>query len=673
MKLFQLFIVSILFTACSSDAPKNKAKDQQSPTVSGVKKSQKPSTRDMKKDPVVVEHTSTEADLAVVETPAAFSPEKPEKTKSEQELIAQEDPMVTPPVPTLNENIVSLEETQTEDQLLVANIKDKYNDLYQLQQTWADYSPKVETLIQYVAGPGDRETILFVQSFINDTPITPSQITEIEETLSEEGVFTNKNDREYAAEQYEHLEKYFNVFDPFLQISIHHLELAEQMYAQTTEEDAYTSEEIVDTEEDTTEDIATIETTPPEEVPAEVNRDEIEIETPTDEPVAQITETVDEIEVETSADEPVVEVKETADEIEVETPADEPVAEVKETVDEIEIETPVDEPVAQTTETNDEAVADIDASTEEAKETEEEEDSLSGLANAFFSGKWREWVDDAIDLLTPDFSVGWLLEPTSLKVPNTNTIVPEEENLTTAEEVTDTNSKQMEANEASQLIDQLLQKTNQFVQTYEIRSSEELYSHLTEIANKPETERTADQTALLNESKQIIQNITNQTDDIADFVESSGYISETLSQNEIVIIIEMFSDFVEVGTAQVAQKELAQVEPIQEAQELGTVEPIQEAQELAQQVEPIQEAQELAQVEAIQEAQEELVLQLEPIQEAQELAQVEAIQEAQEELVLQLEPIQEAQGLAQTEAHAREGSVEMQQEPAQQELVKELF
>ena len=71
------------------------------------------------------------------------------------------------------------------------------------------------------------------------------------------------------------------------------------------------------------------------------------------------------------------------------------------------------------------------------------------------------------------------------KSTNTNTIVPEEENLTTAEEVTDTNSKQMEANEASQLIDQLLQKTNQFVQTYEIRSSEELYSHLTEIANKP--------------------------------------------------------------------------------------------------------------------------------------------------------------------------------------------
>ena len=557
MKLFLLFIVSILFVACSSKSPDNQQPEDSAPII--------PTT--VEDAPIPEDMNSADSDLVNIHTETDLTPtsEIAETPSNEQGLIPLDQLMTPAPVlsPT-DEEILPLE--STEDQRLIVKIKTRYQDYINLHHTWEEHSPQMEELLQQVTDPEFIEPILFVQSHIADAPVTESLIAEIEEQLSDEAVFIYSEDREEAKETYEYLDKYVDLLDKSMQLSLQYAQLAEKnpdiIYAQTTEEEIdepKTLEEtaIAEAETPTT-------TTQPDVSDATATDDNINvIKKLYDELIASVTSTPEAtteptatvVPVETApvvvaieSNEVVVDENETDDDGD-----DNSTQEAVAATEEI-IETKEDTNTATTTEeaadnSTQEAIADIEEVTDNSTSIQED------VAATEVEESWTDFFTETIpsvftetipslwnELTTPNPS--WILEPTSLHIPNTDNIVTEEMEV---------EMKQESQEEAQQLIDRLLQNAEIFVQTHDISSLEDLTLYMENILNIPAEEITNEQVevvnsiqvSLINPISQIVQNINEQEDisGIADFVELSDYKSESLSQEEIVIVIEMLSKF----------------------------------------------------------------------------------------------------------------------------------
>ncbi len=569
MKLFLLFIVSILFVACSSDDPTTPTNQSQTPGTTDISDVQTiPVPTEDLDDPELANVSADEID--------PIAKESVQTPENEQGLISLEDLAIVPPTtPALTEEITSLEEPlKTEDQLLIYNIENRYSDYINLQNTWETELPHMEELIDQATSRKFLRPILYIQFNIEKVPVTDFQIEEMKEKLSNAGAFVYSEDREDAKDAYKLLDQYVITLHQAIKLSLSYAELAEQnpdiMYAQTTEDEPETPETppaIAETSTTTTQPDAS-------EEPATDDDDTNVIEKLYDELIASITSeseattepaadttastepapvvvATESNEVDMTADEeetkddtPSTEVDMTADEEETEN--DTPSTEVDMTADEEETE---DDTETLEPTTTDEMLAETNADLEEVDETttEAEEDITteeSADVDLTEAEPWTwDWVvenasavwDSIAEPFTPNPE--YIIEPTTLHIPNTNTIVPEEEDPENSEQA-----------EAHQLIDQLLQNVQQLAEYYKVSSVEELTVHLEEASSLPETERTVEQTTLFNTTSQITQRI-NQMEDtsVADFIEFSGYSSETLLSEEIVMIIETLSQFADTS------------------------------------------------------------------------------------------------------------------------------
>ena len=554
MKLFLLAIVAISFIACSPD-PANKTAgndDKDKP----IRVAPEP-TPDQDLGPAdSVAPVSAEEDTADLvaseDTPAVAGTDM---TDSEG-LVSLAEVSVTPPAPV--EDLVPLD--LTEDQFLVAQINERYNDYVELQHAWEDYAPELEIFLDQATNQKFLDSISFIQSHMKNTPVTSSQVNDIEEKL-QEGLFIYEEDREHAETKYEQLDAFVSLFETAIDLSLEYVNQAEEdpsvLYAQTTDEDEQTPEFVPVPEDTVTTVIAMAEkdtqnmpeplVVPLAEQPVPPTTDNTpeNIVTSTEKDcdnnptmVCQTIEdsTVANVPTDPTEDENAEDDDDTNTDKETEPANEEASDDTAVAIAEKSID---DSTEKDTTTATDEIVSDI-----ADVQPEEEETSFVEDVVAWWDGT-VQWFDETFKASTLS---GWVVEPTSLHIPNTSTIVPEANEEETTEE-TDSISEQQA--KAHQLLDELIQNVNQFAQTHNVQSAEDLIPHVTEMSNITETERTTEQVALLSKIKQVAQAIDQMADGNAnDFVELSGYNSESLPQVEVMVIVEMLSDVVKTDEAQ---------------------------------------------------------------------------------------------------------------------------
>lgn len=558
MKLFLSFIASVLLMACSPS-------DNSPPANTQKLKNQKLKTRTVKETdtfnkleeniPVDLANVSKEEDTADL-MPVV------EETQSDDssEIVSMEEPLdKTHVVQVLDEEIVSLEQTEEDDscddQCLVDKIQNKYDDYIALHSQWEEgLAAQVEKLIEQATNPDLSEIIEPIrhtlQSEISEAPVTVSQIEDIEEQLSDEGVFIYAEDREDAKNLKEHLDKYINMLDTHIQLSIQLLELVEEkpdiMYAQTIQEEEQAeiqekSPVIADTTQLSPEPILSaaaatpsiINTIPTNEEAAAVKEasDPVILEDTVEEENSDLV-VMDTVTLEEAIEEDFGDIAD-ADTLEEDDKISKEESLLEEKIEMSEI-TPTEETASNTALLRD--AADVRSETEE---------SWVDTISSWYSGA-LVWFDQLIEAFKPDMGAFVAQRLTANKL-------NEEKKKEIVEEELDNNSVQRK--EAYQLIGQLMQNVEEFAKAHDVKSVEQLISYLAEIYSTPESERTAEeketlihvQTALLNPASQIIQN-TNQREgaSVTKYVEFSEYNTEeekSLSQQEVVIIIEMLSNF----------------------------------------------------------------------------------------------------------------------------------
>ena len=554
MKLFLLTIVAILFISCSQDPANesNAGNDDKSKPIRTIVPEPTPD-QDLgpanSVAPVSAEEEDT-ADLAAAEdTPAVAGTDT-----DEQGLVALEEVSVTTPVPV--EELVPLD--LTEDQLLVAQITERYNDYIELQQTWEDHAPQLEILQDQATNQEFLDSISVIQSHMTNTPVTSSQVKDIEETL-QEGIFIYDKYREHAEKKHEQLDAFVDLFEASLDLSLQFVELAEEdpsvLYAQTTDEDGedeQTPELFVPAPEDTVTTVIAMaeEDTQNMPEPLVVAIAEKSIDDPTEDENVEDDDTNTDKETEPANEEASDDTAVAIAEKSIDDPTEDENVEDDDTNTDKETEPANEEASDDTVVAIAEKSKSIDDSTEEDTATDDIADVQPEEEETLFMEDVVAWWDGIVQWFDKTFEAsnlsGWVLEPTSLHTPNTSTIVPEAEEEEITEE-TDSVSEQ----EAHQLMDELLQNVNQFAQTHHVQSVEDLIPHVIEISNISAIERTAEQAALLSKIKQVAQAIDQMTDGSAnDFVEFSGYNSENLPQVEVTAIVAMLSNVVKTDEAQ---------------------------------------------------------------------------------------------------------------------------
>ena len=620
MQLFQFFIALMLFTACSSsdnaseasgksDVAKTKAGKKitiPETFVSGDPKSHS-NLESTKADATGNQNTGVEENrTAAVAVPVIPVPPSAVETPSELTALEEENPSLTPPVSALNEETVPLD--LTEDQGLVFLIKQSYSAYNNLQSTWANNASFLLELVDQEANnPEFIQPILTAQSLINNMPVTLSEITQIEETLSEDGVFTDQANRESAEEMYKELDSYIKLLDSSLHVSLLHLHISspqsaeenpEEMYAETDNNEVPPAEEkaaevvetpavnaetqnpqppsetptVVSTDANNTAEI----TTPPpaQEDPATANLQPPKDQAPLNTPAAVPPPSENNVAVEPSTpdENPNVAGNTSPDEntgVAGDPPPDESpdpssseVASQNNTntlppeqnVDEEDASSTPKETADNNTTPQEEApqnAVDDLALSDSAKPKEGKEvidaldESFADSVSNFFSGIGN-WFDKTTTSLASQFkstfNTGWIMEPTSLHIPNTVNIAPEQKEESGDGKSSDNLSEDVPKQAVAEAISDLLMNVFKLVQMNDIQNIEALSSYL--VDTSPE-QRTEDETTLLNASHQIAQNLMNQTEglNVSEFIKSSGYTSNNLSQEEIIRIIEILADF----------------------------------------------------------------------------------------------------------------------------------
>ncbi|MDE0152162.1 MAG: hypothetical protein OXK80_06700 [Bdellovibrionales bacterium] len=580
MKLFLIVITVILFTACSSDqdpSKQNKNETRKKETRTRVTEHTTPDLDSADPDltPVSAEEDTT--DLAVENTPNPAEAIAEDITKSEQQgLIPLEDIVITPPVPTPPEDIIPLD--LTDDQVLVAQISAKYNHYLALRNAWEeDYAPQLEIFIEQATNQDFLDSIRYIQFHSELIPVTPAQIEDMQEQV-QEGFFVRKEDRDKAEKAHNKLSTVADGFEAAINLSLQYAELAVEdpsiLFAQNPEETP--GEQADESEEPVVIVAENAQTIPEAIVPLQQPAQAPDTSVKEDSPVAQesrivIAEYPAVADAEEAVDAPnegsnANEEEDSADEEKPEVAVDAPnegsnANEAEDSANEEKPEVAVDAPnegsnaneaedsaneekpevaadaSAQDQNTNKGTVAD----SADVQSTEEETSVVDKVI-----ASWNDFSQWVSELFTSENPGQWLVEPTTLSIPNTNTIVPEEE--TPAEETPTVPSNPAEAH---QLINTLVDNVYQFAQLHGVSSVEELIPHLEEISNTPQEERTLEQSTLLNQTIQVAQSVEQMSNgDAADFVESSGYNSDRIPKGEVIMIVEMLSTFINVSEEQ---------------------------------------------------------------------------------------------------------------------------
>ena len=549
MKLFLFIIVAILFIACSQDPANENAGDdtanKDNPTeVTGepeLTNEDDPADSDL--TPIAEEDPTEEN----TDTPAVVEADMTDPEGS----VPSEEIFITSPVSSPAEDTVPL--NATEDERLVAQINGRYNDYVELQLVWEDYAPQLEILQDQATNQEFLNPLRVIQSHMKNVPVTPSQIEDIEENL-EEGIFISNEDRGHAETAYQKLNTFVYLLETSLNLSLEYAKLAEEdpsiLYAETTtDEENEIPEQVVEPfePENTTDAVATTDTaveiqektmpepliiqpingSTPENIIAGTEKDcdnDLDMVCSTMEDSAVADASTDKTD-ETSEDTEDTHTDEEIDPTDEENPSGKTAGEIA------------------GASTDDKADSDIAGVQSEEKN---EETSFTEDVVAWWGGI-VQWFDEKVISARSSLNE-WVLEPTALNIPNTNT--PEEETVeaeTTEEEEVSSNSSV----EAHQLLDGLLQNVNQFAQANNVQSVESLVPHITEISNIPEAERTAEQSALFNKVKQVAQGVDQMADGSAtDFLKLSNYSSNDLPETEITMIVEILSDVVKTSEAQ---------------------------------------------------------------------------------------------------------------------------
>ena len=551
MKLFLIIITTILFTACSSDPDsstqknndKRPRKKQQRPEIVEKKAPDHKGLNSSDSDfnPVSTEEDKTETDLVAENTPEET---RQDKTESEQ-LVSLEETPTSSPVPAPFEDIISLD--LTEDQLLVFQIREKYQHYLDLKKAWEEeYAPRLEVFIEQASNQKFLTAIRHVESHHKITPVTMAQIEDMEEQVKE-GVFAYEEDRKSAQEAHETLFTSVDGFEAAINLSLEYAKVAEQdpsvllaeNYEETTDEQSQKVEDpvVVENKETNPESIVPLKTPVVEESPEKIIATPVIVDSSKEIPEEIMTEeeVVVDVPEDTIAEQEIVEVmsdlqnEETlldneADSTEEETfasdlvdseSAEDMTADVQ-SLEEEEL------PDTDTQSVEEEKLPDTD--TQSVEEETSFIDDIIAWWNAF---DLRKWWYETFDLQNP---TQLLEDPKTLSVPETNTPVPEEE-------------KTYNSTEAQGLISSLLDNLYQLVQERDIGGMNELLNYLDDIQTTAPQEITPEESVLLNQIKEVAQSL--ETEDIAGFVESSGYSSERLQKEELIMILEMISGIVE--------------------------------------------------------------------------------------------------------------------------------
>ena len=551
MRLFSIFVVSILFMACSDDPsqtgsnpPENTQTIPQPPADQGPSRSK----------------------LVDVEMPPAAAPEKPSAPAAakvkEQEITPIEEGMAaaasddpsSEEITSLGDPLPEESELPMEDTQLIFAMEEKYSEYVNLLDIWEENSPRIEELVSQATSYAFLRDIMYVQQNINEAPTTDLHIEEMKDRLSEEGLFIYPEDRAEAQEMYRELDLYVNSLADGIQVSLSKAALAETTPSviDQTEAPVIAAAPEIAVETPSTSAAAT-ETA----VAAEpsVNTDNITAEEA--EPVAAVVgvgviiagaEAVQEAPIETAVDS---EEDPAADE---EPPVD--------TDNNIAAEEPVAAVVgvgviAAGAEAVQEAPAEAAAAPEANPAAMKTDSAAVNTTETTEAWSW-DWVaentvsiwDSFVESITPSFlsnPAEYVLgQGVQLSVEQgLNQAGPAE---TTAAEENDENVEEAAAAEEShQLFSQMEQNVYQLVQTQSISGPQELMDHLTNFPKSAE-ERTAEQTALLNTTSQMFENISaDQFKElhVDDFVNSSGYVSDNLSREEIIKIMKILYVFLD--------------------------------------------------------------------------------------------------------------------------------
>lgn len=574
MKLFLIVIVAILFTACSSD-PDSSKKNNDNKTRKKITRTtiteQTAPTNNEDLDSANSDLTliSTEEDITELVAENTPNPEATAKdtTEPEQGLISLEEITITPPVSTPSEDIVPLD--LTDDQLLVAQINETYNHYLALKNSWENHASQLEIFIDQATNQEFLDSIRYIQSHSTAIPVTPAQIEDVKEQL-QKGVFVYQEDRDDAETVYEQLDAFVDLFEASINLSLQYAELAEEdpsvLYAQNPEEttpDEQTAESkkpvVIVVENVQTIPEAIVVQPPKQPVQADdtiqesTNENTAKEDSIADTPVAVVVEKTQEEVIEDDlaiADIPEDTAKEPSDEETVDAQTENP--NTDEEIDSAEKTTEI---------ATDTSTDDVDSDTANVEETTEEETSFIDDVVAWWNDiDVGQWFNETF--FDTENSAQWVVAPTALSIPNTNTIVPEEENP-----VVETAEIPSNPVETHQLINAWVDNVYLFAQSYGVNSVEELIPHLAEISNTPEEERTLEQSTLLNQTKQVAQSVEQMSNgDAADFVESSGYSSDQLSKGEVITIVEMLSNFIKVSKEQ--QEPTVEEEPGKEDEDV---------------------------------------------------------------------------------------------------------
>ena len=578
MQLLQFFVVLMLFTACSSsDTPESAeeaegAKTQVREDITIPKSfvsegSESPPDLESTKTNSIDKNTSNEegtvAAIPIVSIPSSLEEETETTEADELELIAlEEESSVTTDVSALDEETISLEESPTEDQLLLAHIKDSYNNYITLRKHWSDASTDLVLDQIQVTNP-ELQLLLTAQDLIDNMPITLSQITQIEETLSEEGDFTSPKDRGNAEQMHEEIDQFVKVLSTALFLT--HSKLAATDPAPSKEEaDTVVAPAEIETKQEEPSPTATASSVEETSVSiTAVKEDSAETNLQSSEGTISLNPLA------TSSEQTVVTLPESDDEnlddVVVAAHPENPKQAATSTVvgisDNEEAskaagnETSPEQTIEDDFENTGENFADSSSKLLDLSDIPSENSFIGNVSN-FFSGigEWfSETTTSVASQFKAKFNTGWILEPTSLHIPNTINIAPEETKPEENDENSSENPSEQQQASAFKAIDTLLLNVFEFVQMNNIQNVEELSSYL----DTPLEQKTVTETALLEVSHEIVQNIMHQTEtfNASDFVKSSGYTSDRLSQEEIIRIVEIFSDFSAKTTEREKQQE----------------------------------------------------------------------------------------------------------------------
>jgi len=547
MKLF-LVLSAVLFISCSPepaqkhDNESNK-KDKKTRTTKTTNEDLKP-TR-----PAGIVSATEDMDLAIenIMEPAQDLSEEEDISEQEEVVSLEEEIFVVPQVPDPIEDIVPLD--LTEDQLLVAQINNKYNHYLDLVSKWNIWEENHGSQLDQATNQKFLNTVHVVQRMKKENPITSAQIEDIEASLTE-STFPNEKERKYAEKTYEGLSVFSNVFEAAINLVLEYVEQAKTypsiLY---TEKEVSSEQQMPEPEETPVEATETAMITTPQTTnstentvvdtaipPSDTTQENID--TPVATTTPQITNNTENTAT-TTIPMLIPPSENTAVEDVHEGTADETAEDSSKEINPIEEESVISEA---------EKPNDAEELEEMAETADDEETSFMDNISA----RWNnlvQWFDETFSFKNPG---QWVASPTTLNTSNTDDSAEDE----TAGEETAT-EKITDQTKNHQLIDELIQNVHWFAQTYNVTSVEELIPHLTKVSNTPEEEN-EDLSMLFNNINQIAQSVKETANgNAADFVESSGYSSTTLSKEEIIRIVEMLlSHFVDKDQQEPTEEEV---------------------------------------------------------------------------------------------------------------------